>query len=113
MIEMDCSCVQKHHSIPTEVIEVSEGAIEKTPDILKDYHRIFLVADENTYAVAGRRTEEHHIRRVRELRLEVPLHLIHLVDHLIHGEGRHIGMRVRMVSHDVPLVQHASDQIDL
>ena len=58
MIEMDCSCVQKHHSIPTEVIEVSEGAIEKTPDILKDYHRIFLVADENTYAVAGRRTEE-------------------------------------------------------
>ena len=24
MIEMDCTCVQKHHSIPTEVIEVSE-----------------------------------------------------------------------------------------
>ena len=52
MIEMDCSCVQKHHSIPTEVIEVSEGAIEKTAEILKDYRRIFLVADENTYRVA-------------------------------------------------------------
>ena len=58
MIEMDCTCVQKHHSIPTEVIEVSEHAIEKTADILKDYHRIFLVADENTYAVAGRRVEQ-------------------------------------------------------
>ena len=58
MIEFDCTCVQKHHSIPTEVIEVSEHAIEKVPGILKDYHRIFLVADENTYEVAGRRVEE-------------------------------------------------------
>ena len=58
MIEMDCTCVQKHHSIPTEVIEVSEHAIEKTAEILKNYRRIFLVADENTYAVAGRRVEE-------------------------------------------------------
>ncbi len=58
MIEMDCTCSQKHHSIPTEVIEVSEHAIEKVPEILKDYHRIFLVADENTYEVAGRRVEE-------------------------------------------------------
>lgn len=65
MIEMDCTCVQKHHAIPTEVIEVSEGAIEKVPEILKGYHRIFLVADENTYDVAGRRVEqllsEHHM----------------------------------------------------
>ena len=58
MIEMDCTCSQNHHSIPTEVIEVSEHAIEKVPEILKNYHRIFLVADENTYEVAGRRVEE-------------------------------------------------------
>ena len=58
MIEMDCTCSQKHHSIPTEVIEVSEHAIEKIPAILQGYHRIFLVADENTYAVAGKRAEE-------------------------------------------------------
>ena len=57
MIEFDCTCVQKHHSIPTEVIEVSEHAILKVPEILKDYHRIFLVADENTYEVAGRQVE--------------------------------------------------------
>ena len=58
MIEMDCTCVQKHHSIPTEVIEVSDHAIEKVADILKDYRRIFMVADDNTYEVAGRRVEE-------------------------------------------------------
>ncbi len=58
MIEMDCTCVQKHHSIPTEVIEVSDHAIEKVAEILKDYRRIFMVADENTYRVAGRRVEE-------------------------------------------------------
>ena len=58
MIEMDCTCVQKHHSIPTEVIEVSDHAIEKVGDILKDYRRIFMVADENTYRVAGQRVEE-------------------------------------------------------
>ena len=58
MIEMDCTCVQKHHQIPTEVIEVSDHAIEKVGEILKDYRRIFLVADENTYQVAGQRVEE-------------------------------------------------------
>ena len=58
MIEMDCTCVQKHHAIPTEVIEVSEHAIEKTAELLKGYHRILLVADENTYEVAGRRAEQ-------------------------------------------------------
>jgi len=58
MIEMDCTCIQKHHSIPTEVIEVSDHAVEKVPEILRDYHRIFMVADENTYRVAGRRVEE-------------------------------------------------------
>ena len=58
MIEMDCTCVQGHHSIPTEVIEISENALQKVAGILKGYHRIFLVADENTYAVAGRQVEE-------------------------------------------------------
>ena len=58
MIQMDCTCEQKHHQIPTEVIEVSDRAVEKVGDILKDYRRIFLVADENTYQVAGKRVEE-------------------------------------------------------
>ncbi|NLD04104.1 MAG: sn-glycerol-1-phosphate dehydrogenase, partial [Clostridiales bacterium] len=58
MIDMECSCAQTRHSIPTEVIEVSDHAIEKVADILKDYHRIFMVADENTYEAVGKRAEE-------------------------------------------------------
>lgn len=58
MIEMSCTCAQGKHCIPTEVIEVSEHAIEKTAQILSAYRRIFLVADDNTYAVAGKRVEE-------------------------------------------------------
>ncbi len=57
MIQMNCNCEQKRHSIPTETIEVSERAIEKVADILRGYTRIFLVADENTYEVAGKRVE--------------------------------------------------------
>ena len=55
MIELKCNCEKHRHEIPTKVIEVSEHAIEKVPAILADYHRIFMVADENTYEVAGRR----------------------------------------------------------
>ena len=58
MIHMDCTCEQKHHSIPTEVIEVSDHALDRVAEILRDYRRIFLVADENTWEVAGRRAEE-------------------------------------------------------
>ncbi|MBQ7063990.1 MAG: sn-glycerol-1-phosphate dehydrogenase [Firmicutes bacterium] len=58
MIELKCNCEKHRHEIPTKVIEVSEHAIEKVPAILADYHRIFMVADENTYEVAGRRVEE-------------------------------------------------------
>ena len=49
---------QGHHEAPVKVIEVSSGAIEKVADILSGYKRIMLVADENTYEVAGRRVEE-------------------------------------------------------
>lgn len=58
MLEMDCTCSQKKHFAPVKKIEVSGGAIEKVPEILSEYKKIFLVADENTYAVAGKRVEE-------------------------------------------------------
>lgn len=57
MISMECSCVQKKHSAPIKVLEVSEGAILKTAEILKDYKRIFVVADKNTYQIAGKIVE--------------------------------------------------------
>ncbi|MBR2884186.1 MAG: sn-glycerol-1-phosphate dehydrogenase [Clostridia bacterium] len=58
MFDMECTCQQKKHTVPVKCIEVSENAIEKVAEILKGYKRIFMVADENTYEVAGRRVEE-------------------------------------------------------
>lgn len=53
MIEFECSCERGSHRAPLESYEISSGAIKKLPEILKDYNRIYVVADENTYAVAG------------------------------------------------------------
>ncbi len=58
MMKMECICEQGVHTAPVKCIEISAGAIEKTAEILKDYKRIFMVADENTYEVAGKRVEE-------------------------------------------------------
>lgn len=58
MMEMKCTCSQKIHTAPVKCIEVSADATEKVAQILKGYNRIFMVADENTYSVAGKRVEE-------------------------------------------------------
>lgn len=57
-MEIKCTCERGYHTAPVEVIEVSENATEKIAEILKNYKRIYLVADENTYKVAGARAEE-------------------------------------------------------
>lgn len=57
-MKMECTCSQKVHTAPVECIEVSAGATEKVTELIKGYKRIFLVADENTYEVAGKRVEE-------------------------------------------------------
>lgn len=57
MMKMECTCAQGVHTAPVKYIEISDGAIENTAEILKNYKRIFMVADENTYEVAGRRVE--------------------------------------------------------
>jgi len=58
MIKFACSCERKQHCAPLEGYEISAGAIEKIPTILKDYTRIYMVADKNTYRAAGERVEE-------------------------------------------------------
>ena len=58
MITFRCSCERKEHSAPIDSYEISSGAIYKIPEILKDYKKIYLVADENTYRVAGKKVEE-------------------------------------------------------
>lgn len=57
MIEVSCNCEKKIHRAPLEKYVISRGAAEKIPELLKDYNRIFVVADENTYRVLGEKVE--------------------------------------------------------
>ena len=57
-MRIECTCERGFHEIPTEVIEVSEHAVEKVSEILRNYHRILMVSDGNTYRVEGKRAEE-------------------------------------------------------
>lgn len=58
MLELKCTCSQGNHTAPVKHIEVSCGAIEKICGILDGYSDIMIVADANTYEVAGKRVEE-------------------------------------------------------
>ena len=58
MLSMNCDCSQGGHTAPVKHIEVSSGAIEKLAQILEGYTDIMLVADQNTYKVAGARAEQ-------------------------------------------------------
>ena len=58
MQEMQCTCEKKIHRAPIEHVELSDGALEKLPSILRGYQRIFLVADQNTWNAAGARAAE-------------------------------------------------------
>ena len=52
-IQENCKCGKKH--IFTSQVIVKAGAIQEIPGLLKVYnaHKVFLVADENTYQAAG------------------------------------------------------------
>ena len=45
MIEFECSCERGSHKAPLEGYEISSGAIYKIPQILQNYHKIYMVAD--------------------------------------------------------------------
>ncbi len=49
--------MRSHHA-PLEGCEISSGAIYKLPEILKDYNKIYVVADTNTYRAAGEAVEK-------------------------------------------------------
>ena len=58
MIEFTCTCEHGLHRAPFERAEISCGALEKLPEILQDYRKIYVVCDQNTYAVCGKRVCE-------------------------------------------------------
>ena len=49
-----CACGMDH-VCPISALAIGEGALEKLPEMVKDYRRILLAADDNTYRVAGDR----------------------------------------------------------
>ena len=58
MFEFACTCARGFHKAPLEGYEISSGAIYKIPQVLKDYQKIYLVADKNTYKAAGELVEK-------------------------------------------------------
>lgn len=48
----ECAC-GKHHTCAIKHVIVEEGAIGKISALVKDYNKILLVADQNTYGVCG------------------------------------------------------------
>ena len=50
---VNCEC-GKDHLCPIKEVVIGEGAISSIPRVSADYKRILLVADENTYAAAGK-----------------------------------------------------------
>ncbi len=53
---VDCDC-GRHHTCDIEYVYIQENAISRLTAICKPYNRILLVADENTFAVAGEKTK--------------------------------------------------------
>ena len=58
MIKFECDCSMGSHKAPLEGYDISSGAIKNIPEILKDYSKVYMVADSNTYAAAGEEVEK-------------------------------------------------------
>ena len=53
---IDCACGRKHRC-DIRYVAIGSNAIAQLGDMVKEYSNILLVADENTYAAAGEKTE--------------------------------------------------------
>ena len=54
---VDCHCGRRH-TCSIECVYIENGAARHLPDLCEAYEEILLIADENTYRVAGERVEE-------------------------------------------------------
>lgn len=63
-----CTC-GRHHTCPIEAVYIENGAINHLRDLCHSGEKVLLVADENTYAAAGRQTEDalSHTDVVRQI----------------------------------------------
>lgn len=52
-----CDCERGVHEAPIDRYIIEENAINKIGEVLKDYNRVYVVCDENTYRAAGEKAE--------------------------------------------------------
>ncbi len=57
MIEQKCTCARKVHRAPLDQCLISKEAVNRLPQLLASYHRVYMVCDENTYRVLGKKAE--------------------------------------------------------
>lgn len=57
--EIQCGCGRVHKT-PLEKIDIGQGALKRLPSVIRErgYHKVFMVADKNTYKAAGAAIEE-------------------------------------------------------
>ena len=60
---INCSC-GKTHACPIKFVYVEDGAISKLGEVLKDFNKILLVADENTFAAAGEKVKKELSKKI-------------------------------------------------
>ncbi len=57
MYKLECSC-GKEHKAPLEKFVLGSGVIQQLPEVLKNFKNIYMVCDEDTYAVLGEKVEK-------------------------------------------------------
>ena len=67
---VDCDC-GKHHSCDIKYVYVEKNAIDRLRVICKDFEKILLVADENTFAAAGEKTVKALSKKCLEKEKEI------------------------------------------
>ena len=55
---LECSCGKKHECA-IKYVFADNNAVSHLKDICKEFNHILIVADENTYKVAGSKTEKY------------------------------------------------------
>ncbi|MBQ1186228.1 MAG: iron-containing alcohol dehydrogenase, partial [Clostridia bacterium] len=65
----DCSC-SRSHSCPIDYLDIAEGAIDRLPDLCKNYNNILIVCDNNTYAACGKDVAEKLVNKAEVLILQ-------------------------------------------
>lgn len=62
---VDCKCGKKH-TCPIKYVYVEDGAISRLNEVLKDFNKILLVADQNTFDAAGDKVKKEISLKIKK-----------------------------------------------